>query len=84
MRGRPIDVTLRLDKATAAWAKDRLWHPTQKLASLKNGGMMMSLTVADSRELVGWVLSFGSGVRVIKPEPLQKAVKDEARKVLMH
>ena len=84
MRGRPIEVELRFDKATAAWAKDRIWHPSQKLTPLKNNGMTMRLNVADSRELVGWILSFGSGVQVIKPEPLQKAVKDEARKLLMH
>jgi len=84
MRGRPIEVELRFDKATAAWAKDRIWHPSQKLTPLKNNGMTMRLNVADSRELVGWILSFGGGVQVIKPEPLQKAVKDEARKLLMH
>ena len=82
MRGRPIEVALRFDKATAAWAKDRLWHPTQKLTSLKNGGMLMTLTVADSREVVGWVLSFGSGVHVIRPLALSDAVSSEAKKIL--
>ena len=82
MRGRPIEVTLRFNKPTAAWAKDRIWHPSQKLTPLKNHGMTMRLNVADSRELVGWILSFGSGVQVVKPMPLQKAVRDEARKVL--
>ena len=82
MRGRPIEVTLRFDKATAAWAKDRMWHPTQKVTNLKNGGMLMMLTVADSRELVGWVLSFGSGVRVLGPQGLIGAVTSEAKKIL--
>ena len=82
MRGRPIEVELRFDKATAAWAKDRIWHPSQKLTPLKNHGMTMRLNVADSRELVGWILSFGSGVQVVKPQPLQKAVRDEAKKLL--
>jgi predicted DNA-binding transcriptional regulator YafY len=39
------------------------------------------MTVADSRELVGWVLSFGSGVRVLRPESLREAVKREAAKI---
>jgi predicted DNA-binding transcriptional regulator YafY len=82
MRGRPIEVELRFDKATAAWAKDRIWHPSQKLTPLKNHGMTMRLNVADSRELVGWILSFGSGVQVVKPQPLQQAVRDEAKKLL--
>jgi len=82
MRGRPLEVTLRFDKPTAAWAKDRLWHPTQKITPMKNGSMLMTLTVADSRELVGWVLSFGSGVRVLGPQGLIGAVSSEAKKIL--
>jgi predicted DNA-binding transcriptional regulator YafY len=82
MRGRPIEVHLRFDKATAAWAKDRIWHPTQKITLLKNGDMIMTLTVADSRELIGWVLSFGSGVHVIRPLSLSDAVSSEAKKIL--
>jgi len=42
----------------------------------------MSLQVADTRELVGWILSFGSGVRVVRPEALRKQVRDEARKIV--
>lgn len=82
MCGQPIEVELRFDKATAAWAKDRVWHPSQKLTRLKTGGMILTLTVADTRELSGWILSFGSGVQVLKPEHLQRAVKEEARKLL--
>ena len=44
--------------------------------------MLMTLTVADSRELVGWVLSFGSGVRVLRPQGLIGAVSSEAQKIL--
>ncbi len=42
----------------------------------------MTLQVADTPELLGWILSFGSGVRVLKPGSLQKAVKDETRRML--
>ena len=83
MRGRPIEVELRFDKATAALAKDRIWHPTQKITLLKSGGMLMTLTVADSREVVGWVLSFGSGVHIVGPESLRTAVKTESRRILL-
>jgi predicted DNA-binding transcriptional regulator YafY len=82
MLGRPIEVSLRFDKRTAAWAKDRIWHPTQTITPLKNGDMLMTLTVADSRELIGWVLSFGSGVRVVRPHSLLDAVSSEAKKIL--
>jgi len=32
--------------------------------------------------VVGWVLSFGGGVRVVRPESLQAAVVEEAASIL--
>lgn len=81
MRGERIAVELLFDKPTAAWAKDRVWHPSQQLKPLKGGQLRMTLTVADTRELVGWILSFGSGVRVIRPTKLNDAVADEAKTI---
>ena len=79
--GERITVELKFDKTTAAWAKDRIWHPSQQVTRLKNGQFLMTLQVADTRELLGWILSFGSGVQVLKPEKLQKALQMEARRI---
>ena len=81
MRGKPIAVELAFSKFTAAWVKDRLWHPSQKLTSLKDGRLKMTLRVADTRELLGWILSFGGGVRVIRPAALREQVREEALKI---
>ena len=67
MRGKPIEVELLFDKPTTAWVKDRQWHPSQKTTVRKDGQLAMSLRASDTRELVGWVLHFGSGVQVISP-----------------
>ena len=82
MRGPRMTVELEFDKPTAAWVKDRIWHPSQELKRLSKGRMQMTLAVADSREVVGWVLSFGSGVKVVQPVSLRMAVEEEAKKVL--
>jgi predicted DNA-binding transcriptional regulator YafY len=42
----------------------------------------MTLKVADTDELVGWILSFGSQVRVVGPEALRQRVRDEIKKML--
>ncbi len=73
---------LLFSKKAAAWVKDKSWHPSQEVQLLKNGSLKMTLKVADNEELVGWILSFGSQVRVIGPEALEQKVKDEARKIL--
>lgn len=77
MRGRLIEVELALDRATAAWARDRIWHPSQRVVPTRQG-LRMTLQVADTRELTGWILSFGRGVRVIRPAALRERVRQEA------
>ena len=42
----------------------------------------MTLRVAETAELVGWILSFGSNVRVLSPRSLRDRVHEEARKIL--
>jgi len=78
MRGRQIAVELLFDRATAAWARDRVWHPSQRLTPLRDGRLRMTLRVADTRERVGWILYFGRGGRVVKPQALREQVQREA------
>ncbi|HTY63834.1 MAG TPA: WYL domain-containing protein [Acidobacteriota bacterium] len=79
--GTPIDVELQFDRATTAWAKDRIWHPSQKATIDKEGRLTLTLQVAETPELVGWILSFGSGVQVIKPDSLRQQLKSTATKI---
>lgn len=81
MRGPRIEVELLFDKPTAAWVKDRTWHPSQRLMHLSRGRLRMTLSLAETRELTGWILSFGSGVTVIRPESLREAVREEANRI---
>ena len=81
MRGRQTKVELILDRPTAAWARDRIWHESQELMVLPGGRLRLRLQVADTRELVGWVLSFGSGAQVIRPPLLREKVGAEARRI---
>jgi predicted DNA-binding transcriptional regulator YafY len=83
MRGRLVEVELTFDRATAAWARDRVWHPSQHLVSTRQG-LRMTLRVADTRELTGWILSFGRGVRVIRPVALRERVRQEALALARH
>jgi predicted DNA-binding transcriptional regulator YafY len=80
--GRRIEVELLFSKKAGAWVKDKAWHPSQKTQLLKNGSLKMTLKVADNDELVGWILSFGGQVRVVKPESLRAKMRQEAKNVL--
>jgi len=56
----------------AAWLKNKRWHPSQKTNLLKDGRLKVTLRVADYDELVGWIFSFGSQVKVAGPEALRQ------------
>ena len=47
----------------------------------KTGRLAMSIRAADTRELVGWVLHFGSGVQVVSPASFRDKIQEEARKI---
>jgi predicted DNA-binding transcriptional regulator YafY len=81
MRGERLTVELLFSKSAAPWVKDRLWHRSQQLTPLKGGHLKMILSVADTPELLGWILSFGGEVRVLKPLALRESVQQEARKI---
>jgi predicted DNA-binding transcriptional regulator YafY len=81
MRGRQIEVELLFDQKTAGWVKDRQWHASQRLVQVKGGGVRLILRVADTRELLGWVLSFGAAVKVVRPPELRERVQEEAKKI---
>jgi predicted DNA-binding transcriptional regulator YafY len=82
MRGRRIEVELLFSKNVAAWIKDKLWHSSEEIVAMKDGRLRMTLKVADTDELVGWILSFGSQVKVISPDSLQTKVRGEARRIV--
>ncbi len=82
MRGRRVEVELLYAKTAAAWVKDKIWHSSQELTLHKDGRLRLVLRVADTAELVGWILSFGSQVRVVRPEALRAKVKEEPRKII--
>ncbi len=79
--GELIDAELRFDRQTTAWAKDRVWHPSQKATIDKDGCLTLNLQVANNPELVGWILSLGVGVRVVRPVELNRHIKSVASQI---
>ncbi len=79
--GPQIEVELRYDKKTTAWAKNRIWHLSQKATIDNDGCLTLELKVAHTPELVGWILSFGPGARVLRPDSLRQQVVSTAGEI---
>jgi len=57
------------------------WHPEQEIREMANG-LILTLPVADDREIIMKVLQFGSLAYVLKPDHLRKKVQNEVEKMV--
>ena len=68
---------LKFTPERARWVKHEEWHPDQKGHEELDGSYILEIPYSDERELVGDILKFGSGIRVLAPEVLKRKVIDE-------
>ena len=75
--GEPMRVELVFAARVAPYVKERRWHPSQKVRTLPDGTLRMSLRVCNDWALRSWILGFGPFVRVESPSPLAQKILDE-------
>lgn len=77
-------IRVRVDSTLAPAIKDWTWHRMQSVEDLPDGDFILSFP-ADAksdyplRQVVQWVLSWGSRVRVLEPDSVREAVANEIR-----
>lgn len=54
----------------------------QKIEALPDGGLMITATVADTPQLVWWLLALGDGVEVMQPLALRIKIADTVRAMM--
>jgi proteasome accessory factor B len=74
-----VRVRLRFDPAVAHRVREAVWHRSQELTELPDGGVELAVTVAGAVEIRPWVLSWGDGVEVLEPPELRDAVAASVR-----
>lgn len=79
MRGTPERAKVRFSPGVAHIVRERLWHPTQEIRELGDGGLELSLEVSINYEIISWILGFGSAAEVIEPASLRTRILDELR-----
>ena len=75
--GTITEAVLRFNRFRAAWIKEQIWHPNQKIRELPDGGLELRLPVSDLREIKLRVLQYGADVEVLAPEELRREVVEE-------
>jgi proteasome accessory factor B len=54
--------------------RESVWHRSQELVELPEGGVELTVTVAGIVEIRPWVLSWGESVEVLEPPELRDSV----------
>lgn len=76
------EVVLLFDAYQARYIKERIWHPSQETEDRPDGSMLMRFRTGALSEVQRQIMSYGSHVKVLAPESLVVAVKDELQAAL--
>ena len=75
-------VKVRISPGWARWVGEKIWHESQKVTKLPDGGLEMTFRVAGLDEIKRWILSFGPECQVLEPEKLRKLLHQDLQKNL--
>lgn len=70
-------VVIDFSAERSTYARNRIWHRTQRLDELQGGGVRLTFTCTNLSPVVSWVLEWGPHARVIAPNELRDAVVAE-------
>ncbi len=76
-----IEVVLQFSPAVASRVKESVWHPSQEIDDLGDGGCLFTVRVSEPKEMMPWIRSWGAEVEVLGPPLVRKAIADEAAKM---
>jgi predicted DNA-binding transcriptional regulator YafY len=75
----PIDVVLHFRPDQAPYVRERMWHPSQELTDLPDGGVRLTFRAGGPFEIRRWILSWGDAVEVASPADLRDQIKQILR-----
>jgi predicted DNA-binding transcriptional regulator YafY len=71
------EVLLRFNSRISTRIGEQIWHPQQRSTPNPDGSLTLGFPVADFRELVKIILSYGADIEVLQPQELKELVKEE-------
>lgn len=75
-----IEVVLHFSPNVAERVKESMWHHSQQITELPDGGCLYIVQVGSTMEMKPWVRGWGADVTVLKPAELRADIAAEARR----
>ncbi|MCK5519934.1 MAG: WYL domain-containing protein [Candidatus Marinimicrobia bacterium] len=79
--GEKKDIVLQFSKEIKHHIQGRQWHSSQSIEEDAGGNLILKMTVAQSPELVTWILGWSVFVKVLSPSELIEEILDKIKKV---
>lgn len=76
--GEGIEVELKFSPAVTRRVKETVWHPSQVITDLPEGGCLLQLRIGSLLEITPWIRGWGPDVEVLKPQELRGWFKEWA------
>lgn len=81
-RREPVTVRLRFSPGhITRRVKESVWHPAETLSDMADGGCVWECAVADWREMLPWIRSWGADCQVLEPLELRAELLRESREM---
>jgi predicted DNA-binding transcriptional regulator YafY len=74
-------VRVRFTKRIAPYIEESLWHGSQRITPLPDGGILYEVRVGYPKEVGWWAMSWGSEAEILEPPELRAYVAEEVRKM---
>jgi predicted DNA-binding transcriptional regulator YafY len=75
MWGEETEIKLRFSAGVTRRVKESVWHPSQMITNLPEGGCIMTFHVGSLLEVTPWIRSWGPDVEVLEPKGLREQFK---------
>ncbi len=75
-KGTPEKIVVRFAATEARYIQERLWHRSQRIVPLDDGGVEIHLKCAIGPELRQWVLGYGASAEVIEPPAFRQEIAE--------
>lgn len=76
-----VEIRLRFTPAISRRVSESVWHHSQILEELPDGGVLLKMRVGGIREIKSWIMSWGAEVEVLAPDELRANVAEDSRRM---
>ena len=72
---------VRIDAARARWAREKPFHPRQRVGTADDGSIVVDIERAWDDEMIPQLLALGEHVEVLEPEDVRDRLLESARRI---